>query len=148
VAHRFIDLPLAEAAFEAEAADLGGLLETVGEALCEALVTDPAAVRPAEERRIRVGAEDGPGLVRRFLEEVLAHREAEGLLLSGFRVDVRSGPGIAGAARVADVVARGEPFDLARHRTRLDVAAVAARPFEVVEEGGAWRARVALDVRP
>lgn len=80
------------------------------------LIVDLGGVRPVGEVRVRVSADDVPGLLVRWLSELLYLHDTQGLVFREF--DVR----IEGTA--LDGVARGEAIDRSRHDLKLAVKAV------------------------
>ena len=95
-------------------------------------------VRPDQRRRVAVEAEDLPGLLVAWLNELLVLLNAEGFVPRAF--EVRD---VSGGRLEADVW--GEPVDPRRHRFRLDVKAATYHQLEVRRDG-LWQARVIFDV--
>ncbi len=98
----------------------------------------PDTVRPRERRRVTVEAEDLPGLLVAWLNELLVLLNADGFVPASCEVREVS-PG----RLEADVW--GEPVDPRRHRFRLDVKAATYHQLEIRQDG-LWQARVIFDV--
>jgi SHS2 domain-containing protein len=104
------------------------------------VILDPAAVEPAGARLVAVTGTDLEHLLVRWLGEVLFLYDGLRFAAAGFRVTLR------GTTELSASVA-GEPFDPARHPTRLDVKAVTYHQIAVREEAsGGWTIRVFLDI--
>jgi SHS2 domain-containing protein len=119
----------------------GATLEEVFAHAAEGMLSfliPPATVHPRERRRIAVEAEDVPGLLVAWLNELLVLLNAHGFVPRSF--DVRE---VSSGRVEADVW--GEPVDPERHRFRLDVKAATYHQLEV-RRNGRWRARVIFDV--
>jgi SHS2 domain-containing protein len=78
----------------------------------------------------------------RFLEELVYHKDAEGLLLRAARVHVERNER---AWRVGALL-EGDRIDPARHELTGDVKAVTVHRLEVEKTATGWRATVVLDV--
>lgn len=138
------DAATADIAFIARAGRLEELFTAAAEATVNVMVEDLDSIRPAERREIALEAEALDMLLFALLQELIYLKDAEGLLLrvSGVTLDLE-----AGRQRLR-AVALGEPLDLSRHRTRVDVKAVTLHRFSVerlAAEGG-WQAYVILDI--
>lgn len=119
--------------FRAYGKDLGEAFENAALALFE-IMTDTGRVEPREEVEVELEAEDEQALLYDWLDRLLYFRDAEGLLLSRFRVEVWEEGGrwrLRGRAW-------GERFDPSRHEERTAVKAVTYHLMEVRRgEGGA-----------
>jgi protein archease len=121
-------------------ATLPRLFENASRALAE-LICDPRTVRPRRRLPIEVEGSGLEDLLVRWLSELLVLHETRGWLFSSFEV-----------ARVdrsrlrARGVARGEPFDPARHLPRREVKAVTYHQIRLVRGRSAWRVRLVFDV--
>ena len=103
------------------------------------VITALDLVEPRRALRVSVASADRETLVVDWLNELLYVHEAEGLLLSDFRVSVDR------AGKSLEAECRGEAVDLDRHRMRLSVKAATYHDLEVWGNGE-WRIRVVLDV--
>jgi len=128
----------ADVGIEARGTSLRELFASAAEGMMSLLI-DPAAVRAAEHREVRVGANDLEGLLVDWLNELLVLLNANGFVPAGFDVIEVS----QASALIADV--SGEPVDPTRHHFRMDVKAATYHQVHV-GKNGEWRARVILDV--
>lgn len=139
---RFIeDVAVADIAFEAQGKDLAEVLASAGQAVTATMVKELGSVRPAVERRFDVEGHDAEQLAHRFLQEVVYLKDAERLLLAEFDVGIQEGSPLR-----AEVVARGEPLDPARHEQVVDVKAVTWHRFRVERTTKGWRLFAVLDI--
>ena len=104
-------------------------------------MADPATVRPAEMRRVELGAETLEALLYDWLAEIIWLKDAEGLLFSRFLVEVEAGA----PSRLAATLC-GERIAAGGASLRADVKAVTYHLFAVERTDGGWRARVVLDI--
>lgn len=114
------------------------LLEALGLGLY-ALMTDLRTVRPRLERAVSASGEDPTSLAVAFLNGLLALESTEGFLVREIEVRMLGRPPTALIAS-----ARGEPFDSARHPSKIEVKAVTLHEAIVDFERG--RARLILDI--
>jgi SHS2 domain-containing protein len=135
-------LTLADAAFQAEEADLEELFRTAWRATLELMLPDPSALRPAERRRIALANPAVDLLLFDFLGELLYYKDAEGLLLGLQGMALQGGPG----GYRLEAEAAGEAADPARHSLGVDVKAVTLHRLAVERTREGWRATVVLDV--
>jgi SHS2 domain-containing protein len=140
---RFVeDVSVADIAFEATAPTLDQLLQDSAAAVAATMVKDPATVLAKEERRMSLEARDPERLLHKFLQELVYYKDAELLLLTHFEVKVAQEPG----KWRAEVVAKGEKLDPARHEQVVDVKAVTWHRFRVTRGALGWEAMVVLDI--
>jgi SHS2 domain-containing protein len=130
----------ADLAVRLRAASLPSLFETAGAALVEAL-TDPAAVRPAEERTLSVEAPDADLLLVDWLHELLFLFETEGFLLSDARVTIER----HGLLRLTATI-WGERRDDSRHPIKVLIKAVTYHGLEIVQRDGGYEVTVIFDL--
>lgn len=131
------DVALADIAFEADSASLGGLFESSGRALSDIMV-DRKTLRARVKKMIRVEAEDVDRLLYDFLTELIVLKDVDSLLFKEFHVEVKE--------KTLAASLEGERIDRKRHRLRNDVKAVTMHMFGVRHEGRRWRATVVLDI--
>lgn len=98
----------------------------------------PDAVRPREQRRRTVEADDMPGLLVAWLNDLLVLLNADGFVPAGFEM-------LELTDRHLVAVVFGEPVDPSRHHFRLDVKAATYHQLEV-RKNAIWQARVIFDV--
>lgn len=121
-----------------EAADLDTLFAEAGQCLFAAILDDPFVVRPLVGVAIELEAENREFLLFDWLRELLMRFEGERLVFGAFEVHVRDG-GLS-------AVARGEPFDPARHALAREVKAITYHALKVVDTGTGWLAEVIVDI--
>jgi SHS2 domain-containing protein len=120
----------------------GASLEEVYAGAADALfdlLTDLAPVREAEERAISVEGEGPDDLLVNFLRELLYAWNGESFLMK--RCTIREV-----APRWLTVLLRGETYDPARHRIKMEIKAVTYHQASVRRTEAGWLARVVFDV--
>lgn len=131
----------ADVGFELEAASLAELFAGAAAALTD-VVTDVAAVRPAETLEVELEADDRELLLVEWLEELVYRLDSESRLFRRAEVELEERGG-----RVAlRATLRGEPFDPARHPLKVAIKGVTYHGLEVRRAGEGWRARVIFDI--
>lgn len=122
----WIDHP-SDVGFRAYGKDLAEALENAALALFEVMV-DTSKVKPKEEVRIELRAEDEKALLYDWLEHFLYLRDARDLVLSKFEVGElsREEGGLKIRAR-----AWGERLDPKRHDARTEVKAITYHLMEI-----------------
>lgn len=98
----------------------------------------PDVVRPRVQRRRTVEAEDTPGLLVAWLNDLLLLLNADGFVPSGFEV-------LELTDRHLAATVLGEPVDPSRHHFRLDVKAATYHQLEL-RKNAIWQARIIFDV--
>ncbi|MFP3959365.1 MAG: archease [Spirochaetaceae bacterium] len=148
------DGPGGDATIEAWGADLAELIASAWRGALEVMIEDAGELRPIREVPLTIRAENPEELLFAFLDELLFRKDAEGLLLTLDRPEIRAPssetdrgqPGREeGTAYEARATARGEPIDPARHRLGTDIKAVSFHQFAVKRTAEGWRARIVLD---
>ncbi len=132
--YRIIDHE-ADTGFEAYGRTMEELFQNGVSALFS-LITDAEAVRPLVEKRIEAG---GNGeLFVNFLNDILYLWDTTRFIPNAVSVRIKG--------RNAEGLLKGEFFDPARHAIRQEVKAVTYHKFRIVEEQGALKATVIVDV--
>ena len=128
--------------FRAYGLDLAGALENAALALFEVMV-DTSKVRPMQEVPIELEAEDEGALLYDWLERFLYFHDAQGLVMSKFKVDelVQRDHSFKLRAR-----AWGERFDPKRHDARAEVKAVTYHMMEVKLGKGKCVVQAVVDI--
>lgn len=136
------DIATADAAFDAWGATPEEVFAAAADATANVMVEDLATVLPRHRRHLAAEAESLDLLLLGLLQELIYHKDAEGLLLrvTGVRIE-----GEPGAWRVA-AEARGEEIDPARHALVVDVKAVTLHRLRVEQTDAGWEATVVVDV--
>ncbi len=127
----------AEVGIIARGRTLGELFSNAAAGMMHFLIAPSAAQRKAR-RAVAVEAEDLPGLLVAWLNELLLVLNAEGFVPAGYEVTE-----VTERRMAADVW--GEPVDPSRHRFRLDVKAVTYHQL-YVRKNAVWEARLIFDV--
>jgi len=103
------------------------------------LLTDLSSVRESEERTLTVEGEGPDDLLVNFLRELLYSWNGEGFLMK--RCTVREA-----APRRLTAVLRGETYDPARHRIRMEIKAATYHQASIRRTAAGWMGRVVFDV--
>ena len=103
------------------------------------IAIDPVTVEPREERALEAEGGDYESLLVNWLSEVLWWFDGKRIAFHSFSVTHIEPAGLR-------AIARGEPRDPERHRSRLGVKAVTYHQLRVAEENGRWVAEVYLDI--
>lgn len=128
----------ADLGITASAATLPGLYEALALGLF-AVQTDLRKVRPRTERVVTATGDDPGALAVAFLTQLLLLEQTDGFLVR----DVHARPvGDPPTSILATV--RGEPFDAARHSSKIEVKAVTMHALSV--DLARRKARVILDI--
>lgn len=141
--YRFLD-HTADAGIEVEAASRDGLFATALEGFTDT-ITELAAVKPVEERRLEVAAVSLEELMVEWLGELLYRFETEGLLFRRARVAIEESEE-GGEGLTLQAQAQGQAYAAGRHPLKVLIKAVTYHALEVGPAGGGWRARVIFDI--
>ncbi len=128
--------------FRAYGRDLAEALENAALALFE-LMVDTSKVRPLQEVPIELEAEDEGALLYDWLERFLYFHDAQGVVMSKFKVDdiVQRNHNFKIKAR-----AWGERFDSKRHDARVEVKAITYHMMEVKLGKGKCMVQAVVDI--
>lgn len=128
------------------AADLTGrTVEEVFTAAAQALtdtITDLSTVQPAVTQSVTLDAGSLEDLLVDWLNELLYRFEVRNVLVSDASVTLRQ----ADARWRLDGSIRGEPFDPARHPSRVLVKSATYHGLKVTRSRDTWRARIVFDI--
>ena len=106
------------------------------------VITDVGRVGPVLEHEVELRAGTLDLLLQEFLGEALYQFEVAQELFRAALVEiVDSASGCSLAGKMI-----GEPFDPARHLTKVALKAVTYHQLEVERDGARWRARVIFDI--
>jgi SHS2 domain-containing protein len=105
----------------------------------QSLMVDLDSIVPREETRIEVEGADAKSLLVNWLSEILYRIDADGRLFHDFDVGIHGD-------RSLTAIARGEPFDRARHAVNLQVKAITYHQLALDETPAGWRAQVYVDI--
>jgi SHS2 domain-containing protein len=103
------------------------------------IACEPDAVAPRLEYPLAAAGADWESLLVNWLSEVLYWFDGKRIAFREFRI-------IHLQPEAIRAVARGEPRDAERHRSRLIVKAVTWHQLKVVQTGRGWDAEVYLDI--
>jgi SHS2 domain-containing protein len=103
------------------------------------LMVDLASIAPRQEIPIRVEGADPASLLVNWLSEILYRIDADGQLFNEF--EIRSLED-----RSLTAIARGEPFNRARHQVKLQVKAITYHQLALEKTPEGWRAQVYVDI--
>lgn len=128
------------------AADLTGRtpaeLFTFGAQAMTDTITELASVHPAVTQSVTLEAGSLEDLLVDWLNELLYRFEVRNLLVSDAAVTLREDGGRWSLAASVS----GEPFDPARHPSRVLVKSATYHGLNVTHEQGTWRARIVFDI--
>ena len=136
------DSVTSDVTFRAWGGDLNALFMAAVDATTNVMVHPLDAVRPVRTVAVTVSAAGLDLLLFRFLDELIYHKDVDGLLLRATSMRVDHGT----AASHATAELRGEPVNPTRHDLRADVKAVTLYGLRVEPTPGGWEAEVTLDV--
>jgi SHS2 domain-containing protein len=133
----------ADVTFRAWGSDLVELFVAAADATANAMVDSLGSIRATTTKRVAVEAEALDMLLLRFLDELLFHKDAEGLILraGAIRIDASATDRCHLTGELA-----GEPIDPQRHELIGDVKAVTLAGLRVERTQTGWLAQVTLDV--
>jgi len=128
----------ADVGFEVEAPTLAGCFERAALGLA-CTIADADGIAARLRRVVAVRAGDRVALLHDFLHTLLLLVQVDGFLPAGAEVTAID----EGSLRA---VVAGEPLDPSRHHLHGEVKGVTWHGLSVERRGGAWHARVILDV--
>jgi SHS2 domain-containing protein len=128
----------ADIGFRAQGATLPELFANAAVAMLS-IACELDEIAPRLEYPLAATGADWESLLVNWLSEVLYWFDGERIALREFRV-IHLQPDVIRA------VARGEPRDVERHRSRLIVKAVTWHQLKIVQTGLGWSADVYLDI--
>ena len=136
-AYEFVD-HTGDIRFIARGATMAEMFQNAARALFAAMA-EPEGVRPIDGRAIEASAEDRELLLVAWLAACQEAFDLDRVLLCEFRVEAISETSVRG-------LARGEPYDSARHEFRTEIKAVTFHELYVREGPDGWEAAVVCDV--
>jgi SHS2 domain-containing protein len=137
------DQVTADVTFRAWGGDLAELFAAAADATANAMVNSLGSIRTTTTRSVDVEAEALDMLLLRFLDELIFHKDAEGLILRAGAIRIEESA--TDRCRLAGELA-GEPIDPQRHELMGDVKAVTLVGLRVERTQTGWVAQVTLDV--
>lgn len=140
MAHRFID-HTADVAADLDGRTLGELFVSAAQALTDT-ITAVDRVQPVVTQSVTLEAATMEDLLVDWLNELLYRFEVQEVLFS--QADIAVAP--RGDRWSLQATVAGEPFDAARHPSRVLVKSATYHSLRVTHEDGTWRARIVLDI--
>jgi SHS2 domain-containing protein len=138
---KFIEeIATADVAFEAYGSSETELFENSALAVEETMV-DTAGINPKITKEIELESEELDKLLFDFLQELVYYKDAEALLFSKFKVNIKRNGKYTLTAEVA-----GERFDSARLELRNDIKAITWHMFKVEQTKKGWKCLIIVDV--
>ena len=135
------DLLQADAAFEAEAADLNSLFADCARAMF-GIMADLDSVGGGLIRSLRLEDESLDMLLHRWLSDLIFLKDKESVLFSGFDVRII----MKESLYTLESEMKGEIIDPARHSLGSDVKGVSFYRLSLKFENDLWKAFVACDL--
>jgi len=128
----------ADIGFRVRAPNIAGLFERAAGAMLS-IACEPANITPAGEYPFEASGSDVESLLVNWLNELLYWMDGKRIAIGEVRVTSVD-------PQYARAVALGEPYDPARHRTRIIVKAVTYHQLKVEQTENGWCAEVYLDI--
>lgn len=121
---------------------LEAAFENAAMAMFEAM-TELQLVEPKKEVKVSAEGGDRQELLYNWLEALLVKYEVEGLLFSRFKIHriTEGGPSLR-----LEALAFGEPLDLRKHPSKVEIKAVTYHMMEVKKEDGWVELRILFDI--
>lgn len=128
--------------FRAYGRDLAEAFENAALALFEVMV-DTSKVEPRKEIKVELEAEDEKALLYDWLERFLYLHDAQGLVMSKFKVEdlSRFRGGLRLKAR-----SWGERFDPAKHEPKVAIKAITYHMMKIERERGRCSVQTVVDI--
>jgi SHS2 domain-containing protein len=128
--------------FRAWGRDLDELFTAAADATTNLMVASLDSIQPRVTVPVTVSAEVLDLLLMRFLDELVFHTDAAGLILRATAVRVAS----TDHGHTVHAELKGEPIDPNKHELAADVKAVTLHGLTVERGATDWLAQVTLDV--
>jgi SHS2 domain-containing protein len=132
----------ADVTYRAWGRDLDELFASAADATVGTMLVSLGSLGTAVRRLVSVQADELDILLMRFLDELVFHKDAEGLLVRARWVHVEKGED----DWHVQAELWGEPIDRERHELSADVKAVTLAGLRVERGESGWCARFTLDV--
>jgi SHS2 domain-containing protein len=138
--YAFID-HTADVAADLEGSSAADLFVFAAQALTDTM-TDIKDVKAAVTQAVTLESASLEDLLVDWLNELLYRFEVRNMLVTDAAVVVEE----RGGRWRVDGTVRGEPFDPARHPSRVLVKSATYHGLHVTRDGDAWRARIVFDI--
>jgi SHS2 domain-containing protein len=136
------DIAVSDIAIHAWGATLEEAFQAAADATIHAMVENPEALAPVEQRSFELHDDSLDLLLLQFLQELVYYKDAERLLLRVQEVSIsRNQAGFVLRARAA-----GETINPAMQELGADVKGVTLHRLQVVHTANGWDTLVILDV--
>lgn len=143
MAYRFLeDAPTADVGFVASGKTLEECFRAAADATLDVMLANRDSLQRRERRTMHIENEILDMALLNFLEELIYHKDAEGLFLQVTSVSVTQHD----ERWTVEATAEGEHIDPTRHQLSADVKAVTLHRLGVQRTEGGWEATVVLDV--
>lgn len=142
--YRFVDdAPTADIGFVATGATLEECFKAAADATLSAMLNNPESLQPRQRYPLAVEADSIELALLKMLEEMIFHKDADGVFLEMTGIEVTDDVGGGWSVRGT---LEGEPIDAGRHELGHDVKAVTMHRLRVEQVDDGWEAAVVLDV--
>jgi SHS2 domain-containing protein len=128
----------ADLGLRVRAADLNTLFAEAAQALFAVIVENPDSIRPKRRFEWTIAGDDRNYLLFDWLRTLLYHFDAEHMVLTEFRVQVKPDSLTASA--------EGEPLDRDWHEPGHEVKAITHHGLKVEPTADGWLAEVIVDI--
>ena len=135
---KFIDITVADVAFEAYGKDLDELFTNSALAMFEVMV-NTKQIKPKVERKVKITGNDLQSLMFNWLNSLLLFVDSENLAFSDFKTKIDD------KKFTLNAVCKGEKIDPKKHETRTAVKACTYHKMEI-KKNKIWKAQVILDI--
>jgi len=143
--YEFLEGYTADVAFVAYGNTIEEVFINAAEALME-IQTDVSKIDPVECIEVTVEGYDMEHLLKRWLEELLYHRDVKGMFFSKFEVKVEKlNEDEEMLFRLSGRIC-GEKFDPRKHVSKVEVKAVSYHDMEIGRKDNVFFARVLVDI--
>jgi SHS2 domain-containing protein len=136
------DIAVADIAFHAWGQTLEETFRAAADATVQAMVENPEAIAPLQQRAFALHDERLDLLLLQFLQEFVYYKDAERLLLRVQEVAINR----EGANFILRGRAAGDTINPNTHELGADVKGVTLHRLQVVQTANGWEATVILDV--
>lgn len=140
--YHYLDITIADTAFEASGKTLEELLVSAAMATTNVMVRNLESVKAKVERNVLLEAENIEQLLYKFLQEIIYYKDAQLLLFGRYDVSIKQ---VNGNYRLKAKF-YGEELDMKKHDLVVDVKAVTMHKFEVKKTPSGWKATVVVDI--
>lgn len=134
--YEFLDIVVADIAFDAYGENLGELFENAGEAVSASMI-DIDKLDTDERKKLEFEGEPEE-MLHDFLCELVFLKDSEQLFFKEYQAQIKDNK--------SKITCKGSKLDLTKHEVRNDVKAVTYHEYKLERTHKGWKARVVLDV--